>query len=176
MTIRGVDAWKAVGLLFLAAVLQVSIVAPLEVARGHPDLVLVLVVAIALLRGPGLGAVGGFWAGLVVDVAALQTLGLSSLLLTVAGYGAGRFGEITSRSSPHPPLVAAALATVGVVLGSAMLHFMLGQGAPAGEVLGGVLLPTVALNLLLAYPVYRLSLRLFPVAAARERREAAAVA
>lgn len=175
MTTRNADAWKAVALLFVAALLQVSIVAPLEVARGHPDLVLVLVVAIALLRGPVVGAVGGFWAGLVVDVAALQTLGLSSLLLTVAGYGAGRFGDVTSRSSPHPPLVAVALATVAVVLGSAMLHFMLGLGASAGEVLGQVLLPTLALNLLLAYPVYRLSVRVFRPPA-REPREAAAVA
>ncbi len=174
MTTPQADAWKAVALLFVAAILQVSIVSPLEVARGHPDLVLVLVVAIALLRGPVLGAVGGFWAGLVVDVAALQMLGLSSLLLTVAGYSAGRFGEITSRSSPHPPLIAVALATVGVVLGSAMLHFMLGLGASAGEVLVQVLLPTLALNLLLAYPVYRLSVRVFR-APAREPREAPAV-
>ncbi len=170
MTTTHADAWKAVALLFVGAILQVSIVAPLEVARGHPDLVLVLVVAIALLRGPVVGAVGGFWAGLVVDVAALQMLGLSSLLLTVAGYSAGRFGEITSRSSPHPPIVAVALVTVGVVLGSAMLHFMLGLGASAGEVLLQVLLPTLALNLLLAYPVYRLCRRVFGVRA-RERRE-----
>ena len=175
MTLRPSDAWKVIAIVFAAALLQVSIVAPLEVARGHPDLLLVLVVAIALLRGPLLGAVGGFWAGLVVDVAALQTLGLSSLVLTLAGYWTGRFGELTSRSSPHPPLLAAALATVGVVLGSAMLHFMLGEGAGAGEVLAQVLLPTLALNLLLAFPVYRLAVRVFPVAA-RERREATAVA
>ena len=175
MTTRRADAAKATALLLVAALLQVSIVSTLEVARGHPDLVLVLVVAIALLRGPVFGAVGGFWAGLVVDVAALQTRGLTSLLLTVAGYWAGRFGEITSRSSPHPPLVATALATVGVVLGSAMLHFMLGLGASAGEVFGQVLLPSLALNLLLAYPVYRLAVRVFRVPA-REPREAPAVA
>ncbi len=174
MTTRSADAWKAVGLLFVAALLQVSIVAPLEVARGHPDLVLVLVVAIALLRGPVVGAVGGFWAGLVVDVAALQTLGLSSLLLTVAGYLAGRFGEVTSRSSPHPPLVAVALATLWLAVGSAAVHFMLGESVPASRLFGAVLVPTLALNLLLAYPVYRLCRRLFP-ARVRERREAAAL-
>jgi rod shape-determining protein MreD len=167
------DLSKAVTVLFVAVLIQVSIAAPLEVASGHPDVVLVLVVAIALLRGPLLGAVAGFWAGLVLDVAAIETLGLSSLLLTLVGFWAGRFGEATSRSSPHPPLVAAALATVGVVVGSGVLHFMLGQGASAADLFGQVLVPTLALNLLLAYPAYRLSLRVFPVAG-RESKEATA--
>ncbi len=174
MTNVAPEAAKAAAVVFAAALLQVSIATPLEVARGHPDLVLVLVVAIALVRGPLAGAVVGFGAGLLVDVAAIQTLGLSSLLLTLAGYWSGRFGEATTRSSPHPPLVAVALATVGVVVASGLLHFMLGQGASAADLLAQVLLPTLALNLLLAYPVYRLTLRLFPIAV-RERREAIAV-
>jgi rod shape-determining protein MreD len=168
------DALKVAALLLVTALLQVSIVTPLEVASGHPDLVLVLVVAIALVRGPLFGSVAGFWAGLALDVASLGTLGLSSLLLTLAGYWAGRFGEATTRTSPYPPLVAVGLATGWMVLGSGLLHFMLGQGAGATELLGPVFLPTLALNLLITLPVYRLVRRLFP-AAPRERREAVAV-
>jgi rod shape-determining protein MreD len=174
MTFAGIDALKAAALLFVVGLVQVSIVTPVEVASGHPDLVLVVLVSLALLRGPLIGAVAGFWVGLVVDLAALQTLGLSSLLLTLAGYWAGRFGEITTRSSPHPPYVAVGLTTFGFVTGAGLLNFMLGQGASAGELFGRVLLPTLALNLLLAYPVYRLLARLFP-AEVRERREAALV-
>lgn len=124
---------------------------------------LVLVTALALLRGPLLGAVAGFWAGLLLDVASFGTLGLSSLLLTVAGYWAGRFGDATTRSSPYPPLIAVALATVWIAVGSTVLHFMLGDRVPAGQLFGQVLLPTLALNLLLAYPLYRLAARLFPL-------------
>lgn len=167
---RGLDALKAGGLLLVAGLLQVSIATPIEVASGHPDLVLVLVVALGLVRGPLLGSVAGFWAGLIVDVAALQTLGLTSLLLTFVGYCAGRFGDVTSRSSPHPPLVAVALATVVYTIAAGLLYFMLGQGASAGELLAQVMLPALALNLLLAYPLYRLAVRVFPLAI-RERRE-----
>jgi rod shape-determining protein MreD len=174
VSVPSVDALKAFGVFFVLALLQVSIATPIEVASGHPDIVLVALVAFALLRGPLLGAVVGFWAGLIIDLAALQTLGLTSLLLTLAGYFAGRFGEVTTRSSPHPPLVAVALTTVGFVIASGLLHFLLGQGAPVGRVLLEVLLPTLALNVLLAYPLYRLTARLFPVAP-RIRREAAAV-
>ena len=152
----GIDALKAGVLLLVAAVVQISLISYLRVADGYPDVVLVLVVSIALLRGPLFGACAGFWAGLVLDVASFQTLGLTSLLLC------GRFGDATTRSSAHPPLIAVALATIAVALGSSLLHFMLGSSVPASELFGRVLLPTLALNLLVAYPLYRLCRRLFP--------------
>ena len=71
------DAAKALGLLVLLVLLQVTIVTPIEVASGHPDLVLVFLVSLALLRGPMLGAVAGFWAGLLLDSAALAPPGVS---------------------------------------------------------------------------------------------------
>jgi rod shape-determining protein MreD len=158
----GLDAAKAGVALLFAAVVQISIAAWIEVGEGRPDVVLVLLVAIALLRGPTFGAVAGFWAGLILDVASLGTVGLTSLLFTVAGYASGRFGEVTTRSSAHPPLIAVALASLGVACGSAVLHFMLGESISASEFFVGVLLPGLALNMLLAYPVYGLTRRLFP--------------
>jgi rod shape-determining protein MreD len=156
-----VDVLKAGALLLFAALVQVSIASAVQVADGHPDVVLVLVVAIALLRGPMFGAVAGFWAGFVLDIASLETLGLTSLLLTLAGYFAGRFGDVTTKSSAHPSLVAVGLGTIGVAFGSAVLHFMLGTTLSAGEFFIGVLLPSVALNLLLAYPLYGICRRIF---------------
>ena len=169
------DTGKALGLLVVLVLLQVTIVTPLEVVSGHPDVVLAFIVALALLRGPMLGAVAGFWAGLLLDSAALAPPGISSLVLTLAGYWAGRFGLATTRSSPHPPLIAVALATVWVAVGSTVLNFLLGQSVPASELFGRVLLPTLALNVLIMFPVYRLAERLFPVAE-REGREMTALA
>jgi cell shape-determining protein MreD len=100
----------------------------------------------------------------------LGTLGLTSLLLTLAGHFAGRFGEVTSRSSAHPPLVAVALATVAVGLAEGVLHFMLGSTLSASDFFVAVLLPTLALNMLLSYPLYALARRVFPVSP-RVRRE-----
>jgi rod shape-determining protein MreD len=164
------DTFKAGALMLFAALVQVSLASTIEVAEGHPDVVLVLVVGIALLRGPVFGAVVGFWAGLVLDIASLETLGLTSLLLTLAGYFAGRLGDVTTKSSAHPSLVAVGLGTIGFGFGSAVLHFMLGSTISAGEFFVGVLLPSLALNLLLAYPLYGLCRRIFN-AELRERRE-----
>ena len=167
----GVEALKAGGLLTFAALVQISIAEWIEVGEGHPDVVLVTLVAVALLRGPVFGAVSGFWVGLVLDTASFGTFGLTSLLLTIAGYWTGRFGELTTRSSAHPLLIAVALGTVGVALGSAVLHFMLGLTVPASYLFLGVLLPTLALNMLLAYPLYGLCARVFPPQVPRIRRE-----
>ncbi len=164
------DGLKAGGVMTLAVLLQVMFVSEIEVASGHPDLVLVTLVAVALGRGPLIGAVVGFWAGFALDLATFEILGLNALLLTLAGYGAGRVGQVMSKTSPHPPLIAVALATVGVLLGSAFLHFVLGSTASVSTLFGRVLLPTLALNLLLAWPVHRLIRRVFPLPA-RERRE-----
>lgn len=157
-----VDAFKAGGLVLLAAVLQVSLVEWIEVGEAHPEVVLVTLVSISLLRGPTFGAVCGFLAGLVLDTASFGTFGLTSLLLTVIGYWTGRFGEATTRASAHPLLIAVAFATVGATLGSAVLHFMLGLTIPASQLFGAVLLPALAFNLLLAYPLYHVCARLLP--------------
>jgi cell shape-determining protein MreD len=66
--------------------------------------------------------------------------------------------------------VAVTIGTIGVGLGSAVLHFMLGDTVSVAEFFVGMLLPTLALNLLLAYPLYGLCRRIFPVRP-RERRE-----
>jgi rod shape-determining protein MreD len=152
-------ALKAAALLLAAALFQVSIASAIEVADAHPDIILVLVVVIAMLQGPAFGAVAGFWAGLVLDIITFGTLGLTSLLLTLAGYFSGRIGDVTSRSSAYPPLIAVVLATLGVGFGSAVVHFMLGSTVSASVFFVAVLLPTLALNMLLAYPLYWLCRR-----------------
>jgi rod shape-determining protein MreD len=164
------DGLKAAAILLAAVLLQLVFVNRIEVAEGRPDLVLTTVVCIALLRGPLVGAVLGFWGGLLLDVATFETLGLTALLLTLAGFWTGRLGQVMSKSSPHPPLIAVGLATVGVTVGGGFLHFVLGSTVSLSTLFGAVLLPSVALNVLLAWPLYRLMRRILPLAQ-RERRE-----
>jgi rod shape-determining protein MreD len=155
-----VDAAKAAVLVVAVVIVQVSVLSSLEVLGGRPDLVLVTVVAIALLRGPIFGAAGGFAAGLLLDSATLATLGVSSLVLTLAGYWTGRFGETTGRDRAHAPFLSVAVVTILFAAASLVLHFMLGAQPSARLVLVDALPPTVLLNLLLTAPVYALCGRL----------------
>jgi rod shape-determining protein MreD len=162
---------KAAGLLFFAVVVQVTIVGSIGIFGGSPDLLLVTLVAVALMNGAVFGAVSGFWAGLLLDVALLDTLGFSSLLLTLLGFWIGRYGETTGRGRAHAPLLSVAVATVLYAVGGLVLHFMLGDPASARLTLVDALLPEIALNLLLAFPVFALCRRLFVTVAPRPEVE-----
>jgi rod shape-determining protein MreD len=152
------DAAKAAPLLFFAVVIQLSIMANVDILGGHPNLLLVTLVSVALLRGAIFGAVAGFSAGLLADTGVFGTLGFTALLLTLAGYWTGRYGETTGRDRAHAPLLSVAVITILYQIAALVLRFMLGEHAPAGDVLAA-LAPTVLLNLILAVPVHALARR-----------------
>jgi rod shape-determining protein MreD len=155
------DAAKAAAVLFVAAIVQVTLLAQIDVFHGAPDLVLVTLVSIALLRGTIFGAIAGFAVGLVVDTATLQTLGVTSLLLTIAGYWIGRYGETTGRDRTHAPFVSVAVVTFLYSLGALILHYMLGDKVSASRVLLDAFPFELIFNLILTLPVYALCRRLF---------------
>jgi rod shape-determining protein MreD len=166
-----VDWLKAAGFVFLTAILQVSVFADVTVLHGTPDLLLVAIICVALLRGPVMGAVIGFWGGLLVDTANLGTLGVTSLLLTVAGYWIGRYGETNGRDRSHAPFVSVVVITFLYALGSLAFHYVLGDPAPARTVLWSTLFQGIALNLILTWPVYALARLVLPQAGRRDRLE-----
>lgn len=155
------DIAKGAAVLFVAAIFQVTLLSQIDVFYGAPDLVLVTLVAVALLRGTIFGAAAGFGAGLVVDTATLQTLGVTSLLLTIAGYWIGRYGETTGRDRTHAPFVSVAVVTFLYSLGALILHYMLGDAVSASRVLLDALPFELIFNLILTLPVYALCRRLF---------------
>jgi rod shape-determining protein MreD len=154
------DALKAAGLLFVAALLQLSVITQYPPFRTS-SIVLVVLLSIALLRGSVFGAIAGFGVGLLLDIATLGTLGVTALLFTVAGFWIGRYGETTARDRFHAPYLSVAVVTVLFAFGQLVLQFVLGEPAPAGLVLHGLPL-ALLLNLILTLPVYALARRLFP--------------
>ncbi len=142
--------------VFVAVLLQVTLVASLDIAGGTADILLLSLLPIAFLRGSITGAVAGFCGGLLVDVMTLDTLGVTALLYALAGYWAGRYGETTGRDRVHAPLLAVLVATIGIAYAGFGLHFLLGEGVSARIALFDTLLPSLLLNLVLGVPVYGL--------------------
>ena len=126
-------ALRIAPLVFVAAVIQVTAFAGARLLWAEPDLLLVTIVCIALVAGSVPGAVAGFAAGLLVDVMTLGTLGVTSIVLTLAGYWAGRYGETTGRGRRYAPVVAAFAISLLAGLGGVALHFLLGQPVSARE-------------------------------------------
>jgi rod shape-determining protein MreD len=144
------------GLVFVAAVLQASLFSSLDVFGGTPDVLLIALVGVALLRGAVTGAVAGFAGGLLLDVLTLDTLGVTALLLALAGYWTGRYGETTGRDRAHAPIVSIVVVTMLVLLLGFVLHFLIGEEVSARRALFEAMLAGVGLNLLAGAPVFAL--------------------
>jgi rod shape-determining protein MreD len=144
-----IAAVRAGFFVFVAAIAQVAIVSGIRALDATPDMLLVVVVVVAFQRGALGGALAGFGGGLVVDVATLGVLGVSSLLFTLAGFWAGRYAETTGRDRTFAPYLAVGVMTVLVTAGGVVVHFLLGDAIDL-RLIGSGLVPTVVFNVALA--------------------------
>ncbi|MFD7168786.1 rod shape-determining protein MreD [Streptomyces violascens] len=112
-------------LIVVALVIQVSVLARLQLPGAVPDLMLLTVLGLALVYGHLGGAFVGFGAGLLADLAppADHAAGRYALVLCVIGYAAGlaRTDHGRPRSAAGPMLV-----VVGAAIGSTLLYALVG--------------------------------------------------
>jgi len=138
----------------IAALLQVSIVQRIEFGDASPDLLVLVIVALALMTNSVDGAVAGFSAGMLVSLFAALPLGPHALMGTVIGYFAGRWGEaLVTDEHPLPPLIAGVLATLTMQIGRPVLEFIVEPASSLQGMWSAALIVTVV-NGILAIPVY----------------------
>lgn len=115
-----------------------------------PDLPILLVVLLALRRGPEVGCLIGFALGLAQDVVAGGPLGLHALTKALVGFVAGGLPRWCVVTNPVVPIAMVVLATVaGGVLRWGVLQFF-HYPAPLDTLVAAVLLPQAGYNGLLA--------------------------
>jgi rod shape-determining protein MreD len=150
-------ALRAATMVFVAAVLQVAAISGTRLLGAEPDILLVTIVSVSLLTGSIAGAVAGFAGGLLVDVMTLGTLGTTSIVLTLTGYWAGRYGETTGRGRRYAPPLAAFAITLLVAIGGVALHFLIGQSVSARSALASAVPSAIlaALLMLVIHPISR---------------------
>lgn len=141
-------------LMLVAVVVQTTIAPYVTVLGAQPDAALIVIITLAMMRGPVWGAVAGFAMGFLLDVALVQTMGISSFLYTLAGYFSGRYAEGVDPDSWLPPMVTVFLATFVVQLLNAIIMFLLGVEASVNFVMLRVVLPSAVINALLAMPIF----------------------
>ncbi len=131
---------KAVGLVALlvaSLILQVAVLPYAAVAGVAPNLMLVVVVACALARGPRFGATVGFFGGLLMDLAppADHVAGRWALALVLVGFLAGRVRTDAQHSMIARLVTVAACSFVGASV-YAFTGVVLGDGVwPVGDML-----------------------------------------
>ena len=140
-------------LVVVALVIQVSVLARLHLPGAVPDLLLLTVLGLAMVYGHVGGALVGFGAGLLADLAppADHAAGRYALVLCVIGYGAGLIkpenGRLKSATGPMAVVVAAA---VGSTLLYAGVGALVGDTAARHVGLTGLLFSAALYDLLLA--------------------------
>ncbi|MER7106133.1 rod shape-determining protein MreD [Streptomyces sp. NPDC000229] len=140
-------------LVVVALVIQVSILARLQLPGAVPDLLLLVVVGLALVYGHVSGALIGFGAGLLVDLAppADHAAGRYALVLCVIGYLVGlakpENGQLRSATGP---MVMVVVAAVGSTLLYAGVGALVGDTAARHVGLVSLLITAVIYDLLLA--------------------------
>jgi len=102
-------------LVVLAVSLQAGLLANVSIAGVVPDLVLLVVIAVAFVHGPSHAAVVGLLAGLTLDLAppADHTAGRWALALVVVGYLAGMVRSDAGSSAVAAVATVAACVFVG---------------------------------------------------------------
>ena len=141
-------------LVLVTVVLQLAVITQMTVLDADPDLFPLVVLSVGLLAGPIPGATTGFLLGLVADMALLQTLGVTSLLLIGVGYLAGRYRELRDASHRLVPVIGALIGTLAYAASFALVQFLLGVESPVSPLVIREAIVGALLNALIAMPVY----------------------
>lgn len=149
-------ALRLLALGFVAVIVQESVISQITIFGVNADVTPLVVMAVGLLAGSMAGAITGFGVGLFVDLALVQTLGVTSLLFIAVGYWAGRLRELRDPSHGLVPLAVGAAATAVAGIGMALIQFLLGIDSPVSALLLQQIFITVLINALISLPVYAL--------------------
>jgi rod shape-determining protein MreD len=146
-----------IAVLALAVVFfQIGVVSEVPLFGVSVDLSPLLVAFVGLLCGSTLGAVTGFAVGLLVDLALVQTLGVTSLIFTIVGYWSGRLRELRDPQATLTPLLVGATASAAATVGYSLVEFLLGVDAPVSVDLVRQIVFGVLVNTVVALPTWAL--------------------
>ena len=139
-------------LVVVALLLQLTLLDQLPLPGGvSPDLLLLVVVALALSSGPVPGLITGFCAGLALDIAppASHLIGMYALVFCLVGYFCGLVAA-DLENSVLLPLAASAVGAAGGAALYAAVGVFFGSADVTGQSVRHVLPLTVAYDVLLS--------------------------
>jgi rod shape-determining protein MreD len=141
-------------LVIVVVFFQIGVVSEVPVFGVAVDLSPLVVAFVGLLCGSTIGAATGFAVGLLVDLALVQTLGVTSLIFTLVGYWCGRLRELRDPQATLTPLLVGAAASAAAMVGYSLMEFMLGVDAPVSLQLLRQIVFGVLLNTIVALPMW----------------------
>jgi rod shape-determining protein MreD len=74
-------------------ILQVTVVHSMEILGASPDLIIILLIALVMERGPVTAVIMGFCLGFLQDLGNASFLGMNALAKSIIAYGVSRFAQ-----------------------------------------------------------------------------------
>ena len=117
-----------------------------SIAGVTPDLPLIMVVLLALRRGPEFGSLSGFVTGLLKDAAGGGLIGVQAMTKAVIGFSIGAAGARLRVSQPLVQVPGLVVLTIAEGLARFALLQIFRFPAPFGELMMYVVLPQALCN------------------------------
>ncbi len=146
--------------VLICFLLQTSVFDMIRMAGISPNILLILVVSLALMRGQKDGMLVGFFCGLLLDIFFGRIIGGYAFLYMMFGFCAGFFNRIYYQDDNILPLIS--LAVGDLIYG---LIMYMGEGMLHGHLqilhyLRKIILPEMVYTIAVGFLLYRLLLRL----------------
>ncbi|MCR4763656.1 MAG: rod shape-determining protein MreD [Lachnospiraceae bacterium] len=140
--------------LFFSFLFQVSVTWFVPLTAITPNLLLILVVSWALMRGEQTGIMLGFFAGLAVDIVFGDYLGIYALIFMFLGFVAGKFHRIYTSGGYVLPMVLIPGMDIAYGFACYVLFFLLRSRFAFWFYLFHIILPEAVFTLLVSLPLY----------------------
>ncbi len=147
-------------LIFLCFLLQSTLFKTFSIGDISPNLLLILTVSFALMRGKREGMFVGFAGGLLSDLMFGSTVGLTSLLYVIIGYLCGYCYRIFYDDDIKMPVLLIALSDIGYGIGEYGLGFLLRGRIDFFYYFGRIIIPEMIYTVVITLITYRLLLLL----------------
>jgi len=157
-------------IIFISFIFQSTILGYVEFFGIRPNITLIIVVSVAILRSDIEGAVAGFFTGLLQDIVFGGAIGLNALLYMCIGAVCGKPFKDFYRENYLLPIVLVAGATVFYEFGIFIATFLFRGRLDMLYYIQRIIIPSLSYNAFLAFPIYRI---IYSINKALENKERA---
>ena len=143
-------------IIVLCFLMQTTVFQSIALAGKVPNLILIVVVAIAYMRGKKEGMYVGFASGLLIDFVYGDVIGMYAVLLVVIGYVVGICNEIYYRDELSVPIILIAISDFMFNFAYYVFNFLLRGRLDVLYYIRRTILPEVVYTVLVAVVLYQL--------------------
>ncbi|MCD8104721.1 MAG: rod shape-determining protein MreD [Lachnospiraceae bacterium] len=147
-------------LILVCVLLQATVCPMIAIGEIKPNLLIILTVSFALMRGRREGMLIGFFCGLLTDIYFESTLGFNALLYLWVGYFGGYFYRIFYDDDIKTPILLISICDLGYGIVQYLFRFLMRGRFQFPFYLGRIILPEVVYTLILTIICYQIFYRI----------------